>query len=314
MIIRNILFWTGALIVCGAGFTGCNEDEAYKKEMYHPVVYLLSTGSENVYTVVYPFKEHDATGFFSIGCGGSLSNPEEIVIELEPDTVLFDVYNHLNFVVDSAAYAQLLPQSRYEIGAMTVTFPANSAEQYVKVPVKVNQEGLSPDSIYFIPIAIKSVSRYEVNPDKKNMLFRVAVENDYAEQINTTVYYQRGTSVSGSTTTPINGSKILQPLSEDEVRLFAGAQIQTNQSTLAEINQYAIIAKIKSDKTIEIRGYGTIEVEQVEQEPYNRYYTQKDLEGKDIDYIDLSYRFRTKNSAGVFSAWTEIKESLQRLN
>jgi hypothetical protein len=297
-----------------AGFTGCNNDKMYEKEMYHPVLYLLSSGTDNVYTVVIPFKETDATNYFSVGCGGSLPNPEEVIIELELDTVLYDKYNRMNFDnVDS--YARLLPPNRYEISSFRIVLPANSPEQYVKVPVKINQHGLSPDSVYFIPLAIKSVSKYEVNPDKYNMLFRVAVENDYAEQIKTTVYYQRGTTIIGNTPIPITGSKMVYPLSKDEVRMFAGVRTQTSKTTLTEINTYSIVAKINADSSVIVRSYGTIEVEQLEDTNYNRYYTQINAEGKAVDYIDLYYRFRTLLSANpdVYSDWTEIRESLQKM-
>jgi hypothetical protein len=296
-------------------FAGCDGNEIYEKEMYRPVLYLLSNGTNNVYTVIIPFKETNATSYFSVGCGGSLPNPEEVVIVLEPDTVLYDKYNSINFD-NPASYARLLSSNRYEINSYTVKLPAASPEQYVKVPVKINQQGLSPDSIYFIPLSIKSVSKYEVNPDKSNVLFRVAVENDYAEQINTTVYYQRGTSITGGTSTPINGSIVFQPLSEDEVRMFAGTRTQTAKSTLDEINKYSIVAKVNADSTVTVRPYGTIEVEQLSDAAYNRYYTIVNTEGKAVDYFDLYYRFRTLVSTDpdVYSNWTEIKESLQRMN
>jgi hypothetical protein len=283
--------------------------------MYRPVLYLLSSGTSNVYTVVIPFKETNVTSYFSVGCGGSLPNPEEVVIELEPDTVLYDKYNSINYD-DPTMYARLLSPDRYEITSYKVTLPAASPEQYVKVPVKINQQGLSPDSIYFIPIAIKSVSKYEVNPDKSNVLFRVAVENDYAEQINTTVYYQRGTMITGDNSTPINGSIMFQPLSKDEVRMFAGTRTQTAKSTLDEINTYSIVAKVNADSTVTVRPYGTIEVELLNDANYNRYYTQVNIEGKSVDYFDLYYRFRTLVSTepDVYSNWIEIKESLQRMN
>jgi hypothetical protein len=296
-------------------FGSCDDDRMYDREMYHPVLYLLSSGADNVYTVVIPFKETGATAYFSIGCGGSRPNPEDVTIELEPDTVLYGRYNRMNFD-NVESYARLLPHDRYEISSSTATLPAKSPEQYVKVPVSINQHGLSPDSIYFIPIAIKSVSKYEVNPDKYNMLFRIAVKNDYAEQINTTVYYQRGTSITGSTPVPITGSKMVYPLSKDEIRMFAGTRTQTPKTTLAEINRYSIAVKINADNSTVVRPYGTIEVEQLNEPGYNRYYTVTDAEGKSVDCIDLHYKFRTLTSTApnVYSAWMEIKESLQRMN
>jgi hypothetical protein len=308
-LIKRISLILSVVVIGVTLFTGCKE-EAYDREMYHPVLYLLSSGSENVFTIVCPFEEPGATKYFSIGCGGSHSNSEEVVIDLEPDTVLLDSYNRINFVIDTAAFAKLLPESRYEISSYKITFPANSPEQYVGIPVTVNQSGLSPDSIYFIPVCIKSVSRYEVNPEKNNVLIRIAVENRFAEQVNTTIYYQRGTLTGGTTETPVNGSKTVQPLSRDGIRLFAGTQVQSNKSTLEEIKTYAIVVTVNADNSVSISPYANIEVEQLTQVNYNRYYTQKNAEGKDVDYFDLYYRFRT---AGA-SSWTEIKESLERMN
>jgi hypothetical protein len=310
-------------VLFAALFTGCTDSSTYDKEMYHPVVYLLSSGSQNVYTVVIPFKEPNPITYVSVTCGGSKANPEEVTVILEPDNNdLFDQYNRVNYDIDTAKFARLLPQNRYEIPSWTTTLPANSTDPYANVAVHVNQQGLSPDSIYFIPIAIKSVSRYEVNTEKSNMLLRVAVINDYAEQTATTVYSMRGTTTSGSTTTSVTVSKIVQPLSADEVRFFAGSQpAQTNQSTVEEIAKYSIVAKINSDNTVSLRPYGTMELEMLEQEGYNRYYTQYDeLTGRDIQYMDLYYRYRTLKTPAigedpaVWDNWIEVREMLKREN
>jgi hypothetical protein len=302
-------------------FTGCTDRSMYDKEMYHPVIYLLSSGDYNIYTVVIPFKESDPVTYISVGCGGSKSNPQEVTVVLEQDNNgLFDRYNRINFDIDTDRFARLLPQSRYEIPSRTATLSANSPDSYTNVEVRINQQDLSPDSTWFIPLAIQSVSQYEVNPEKSNMLLRVAVINDYAEQTATTVYTLKGTITSGTTATAVTGSKIVQPLSADEVRFFAGIQVQTNQSTLEEIAKYALTAKINPDHTVSLRSYGTIEVEMLTQEGYNRYYTQNDpITGRDVQYIDLYYRYRTlipatPETPESWDDWIEVKEILQRAN
>ena len=303
--------------------TGCTDSSTYDKEMYHPVVYLLSSGSQNVYTVVIPFKESSPETYVSVGCSGSQPNPEEVTVVLEQDNNdLFDRYNRVTFDIDTASFARLLPQSRYEIPSWTTTLPANSTDPYINVAVRVNQQGLSPDSIYLVPVAIKSVSRYDVNHEKSNMLLRIAVINDYAEQTATTVYSMKGTTTSGSTTTSVTVSKIVQPLSANEVRFFAGSQpAQTNQSTPEEIAKYAIVAKILPDNTVSLRPYGTMELEMLDMEGYNSYYTQYDeLTGRDIQYMDLYYRYRTlrtpadDENPAVWDNWIEVREMLQRTN
>jgi hypothetical protein len=224
--------------------------------------------------------------------------------------------------VDTEKYYLLFPEDRYEIPSWSATLPANSADPYVNVAVHVNQQGLSPDSTYFIPIAIQSVSRYEVNPDKSNMLLRISVINDYAEHVPaTTIYTMKGTITSGATSTAVTGSKTVRPLSADEVRFYAGIQTETNQRTVEEIARYALIAKINSDNTVSLRPYGTIEVEMLALEGYNRYYTLYDeLTGRDIQYMDLYYRYRTlqtpstPENPATWSNWTEVREMLQRAN
>jgi hypothetical protein len=317
--LRNISVIT--VIMLATLSTGCSDEGLYDKEMYHPVIYLLSSGDYNIYTVVIPFKESSPVTYVSVGCGGSKSNPEDVTVVFEQDNNgLFDRYNRINFDIDTDQYARLLPQSRYEIPSWTATLPANTSDSYTNVEVRVNQQGLSPDSIYFIPIAIQSVSQYEVNPDKSNMLLRVAVINDYAEQTATTVYTLKGTVTSGTTSTAVTGSKIVQPLSADEVRFFAGIQVQTSKSTLEEIAKYALTAKINPDHTVSLRPYGTIEVEMLTQDGYNRYYTQNDpITGRDVQYMDLYYRYRTlipatPDTPESRDEWIEVKEILQRVN
>jgi hypothetical protein len=293
----------------------------YDKEMYHPVIYLLSSGEQNVYTVVIPFKEASPVTYVSVGCGGSKSNPQEVTVVLEQDNNdLFDRYNHINYDIDTDKFARLLPQSRYRIPSWNVTLPAGSPDSYANMEVHIDQQGLSPDSIYLIPLSIQSVSRYEVNPEKSNMLLRVAVINDYAQQTVTTMYTLKGTVISGSTSTAVTSSKVVQPLSADEVRFFAGIQVQTNKSTLEDIAKYALIAKIDPDGSVSLRPYGTIEVEMLTQEGYNRYYMKNDpVTGRDEQYMDLYYRYRTLTLAtpgtpDTWSNWIEIREMLQRAN
>jgi uncharacterized protein YxeA len=314
-IMKEITFLICGIFLCIFTFTSC-EDNQYDKEMYKPILYLLSTGNHNVYNVVYPFGVENAVGYFSIGCSGSKPNPETITIELESDTVLMNEYNRINFGVDSASYAKLLPSGRYEFESYTVTFPANNKEQYIKVPVKVNQEGLSPDSIYFIPLNIKSVSNYEISQDRRNMLLRVLVENDYAEQITQTTYYQRAQYWEDGKEEdmyPANGPKIVQPLSKDEIRMYAGKNTQDNKASLDSINAYAMVLKINEDHSVDFRSYANLDVEKLDRENFNRYYTRLNSEYKQIQYFDLYYRFRVKKG-NAYGSWIVVEETLERLN
>jgi hypothetical protein len=288
--------------------------------MYKNVFYLLSN-NDHTYTETYSLNETESVRYFSIGCGGSLANNEAVTVTLQPDVVLLDQYNKSNFDLDYGAYAKLLPADRYEIASYTVNFPANPTEQYVKVPVKVRPLGLSPDSIYFIPIAIKSVTKYEVNPEKYNVLYRVTMENDYAEQKNVTYYTKTGTVINQSTGAmlPLTGNKVMQPLTSNKVRIFAGSIAQSQTSTIGDIRQNAIVLQIDGNNSVSFDTYGTIEVEALSKPGYNRYSIEKDMKDKDERYFYLYYRYRTVVTPAsganpvVYSQWQEVTETLKRV-
>jgi hypothetical protein len=280
--------------------------------MYKNTVYLLSGGS-NVYTSSYTLNETESVQYFSVGCGGSKPNQEEITVTLETDKVLLDQYNKSNFDINYLAYAKILPANRYEIESYTVVIPANPTDQYVKVPVKVHPLGLSPDSIYFIPLAIKSVSRYEVNDEKYNLLYRVTIENDYARQTPTTYYTKKGyeRNQSNGAETSLSGLKMVQPLTSNKVRMLTGNNTQNQTTTVADIEKYAIVVEVKADNTLAYTPYGSIEVEALEATDYNQYgiVTQGTKEQR---VFSLYYRYRVLNGA-TFGSWMEVRETLTRV-
>ncbi len=320
---KKFIFLFFAITLCCA--TACKEENYDTMEHYKYIVYLLSENDYNVYSESYAFNEGEAvTGYFSVGCGGSLSNPESFTVELEPDTVLFDAYNKSNFDIDRTKYAHLLNADRYQLASNTVTFPAQSEDQYVKVSVTVKPDGLSPDSTYFIPIAIKSTSKYEINKEKSSILFRVALENDYAEQLTDTYYQMRGSTLnsSGVATGSISGTKLVRPLSKKSIRLYAGSQAQTTKSTVDEIAKYSVVLTVNENNQIQITPYGTIQTEQLDGGPDWNIYKEAPASVGDTKvrkHFYLHYRFRTlqtpasENTPAVWSQWTTVKETLTKL-
>ncbi|MDR0560355.1 MAG: DUF4361 domain-containing protein [Prevotellaceae bacterium] len=293
----------------------CDEDAAYKKEMYKKVLYLLSDNNQ-VYTEIYTLNEDEPVKYLSIGCGGSLPNEEDVTITLEPDTILLNKYNRSNYDIDSASFAKVLPETRYKIPSMSVTLPANSEDQYVRVPISVRPEGLSPDSIYFIPLSIKSSSKYEINPDKRNVLYRIVIENDYATQKTVTYYHMKGvqTAYGSDREVAIAGTQPMYPLTGNKVRIFAGSNLQTNSSKPADIDKYSVVLHVNDDNSIDILPYGSIDVIKIQRDGYNIY----SVEGKE-KYFYIYYRYRTlttpatATSPAVWSSWNVVRETLRRL-
>lgn len=304
----------------------CNEEDYASKEYYKNVVYLLSKESYNVYSEVYPFNDgQEVIGYFSIGCGGSQSNPEEFIVELEADTVLLNQYNRGNFDIDVSKYARLLPEDKFSIEKYSVKFPVRNPDQYVKIAVSVLPDGLSPDSIYFVPIAIKSVSnKYEVNDKKSNILYRIVLENYYAEQRPNTYYQSKGNFLdsNGEIISMISTTKLVRPISKHSVRTYVGNEVQTNKSTVDEINKYSIILTVDENNHIQITSYGTIDIQQIDKEGSNFY---EEVVRSAVDttlnkYFHISYKYRllktppTGTSPAVYDKWITVEETLKKLD
>lgn len=296
--------------IIALSIAGCNTDIIYQEEQYKTLVYLLS-GSDNLYATSYTLNEEEPVRYVSIGCGGSNSNEKDITVTLEPNPEMLDKFNSLNYNYPSE-YAKLLPADRYTIDSYTVTLPANSDYHYVRMPVKVHVLGLSPDSIYFIPLRIKSVSNYDVNAEKSDVLFRVAIENDYAQQLVPTYYVKSGTIT--NPTTLLSGTKLVQPLEKDKVRMFVGNETYGSNTTVADIERLSVVVQIKEDNSLVVTPYGSMEVEMLDKvNGYNKYVPEllQGITKQSVFY--LNYRFRLKNSNGSFSGWREVEERLIRV-
>lgn len=307
-------------VLAATSMSACKDELFYEREHYKYVLYLLSKDSYNVFPAEYHFPDEgfESVGYLTIGCGGSLTNPEEVVVELDKDDVLFDRYNYGNFDVDESKYARLIPDDKYVLENTTLMFPARNPYQFITVPIKVDLRDLSPDSTYFIPLRIKNVSRYEINPEKSNVLFKVSLKNEYSEQLTPTYYQMRGNTLdinTGDVTGIISSTKLTKPLSRNSIRMFAGNVAETSQSTLQDIRRHAIVVTVDDHNNITIAPYGTIEVEQLAREDYWNTYEEVQTENsRPRRNFYLHYRYRTLNSDGTWSNWIRVKESMYRID
>lgn len=249
-----------------AGITGCNENDQFEGELYKKVIYLLSDGNSAFQSVHELGKE--SVGYVSVCCGGTEHIKQDVTVILEPDDQILAHYNKINFDIEESKYAKELDPSRYNIPTYQTVLKANSEDNYALLPITVNPDGLSPDSIYMIPLRIKSISNYEINPDKQQVLYQVVLKNRYATMESTTYYQTSGTEIrhtsigdqaSGTATT-----RLVAPISKNQVRIFAGTHTYNPTSvTKEEINKYGMILTINEDNSITITPYGSLEVEMI---------------------------------------------------
>jgi hypothetical protein len=251
------------MIVAGLFISSCGKYELFEREHYKNVFALLSYESDNIF-----IEEHDLTysqteGYISAVCGGSLPTEKDIDITIVEDPDILSRYNISNYDVKEDAYAQLLPHSRYEIESYSIKIPAGERTGKTKITMRAN--GLSPDSVYFIPLKVTKFSSYEVNPNKSYIMYRVLLKNYYAKMSTTntgTTYSLRGKLDNVNVMT----TKTLYPVAGDKVRINAGMLSYTASSAVS-INRTAIVLQIDESNKVHISAWKDIEVEQIDDDP-----------------------------------------------
>ncbi len=313
----------------------CSQDDLFTKEQYKKVVFLLSQDNKS-FPVVHNLNEKTSTGYVTIYVGGTVAIEQDVTVTLGADDTLLDEYNKSNFDIDSTKFARILSPDRYKIENYTVTLKVGSENPYVLMPIQVTPEGLSPDSTYFIPLRIISVSNYEINEEKDNVLYQVVLENDYAEQANQTLVFMKGTKHEETAEIPVKvaTNKRLYPLTKSSVRLNAGMENSTNTVNEDLYKKFGMIMTISDEKLVDTEGQAyqplsltayrsnLIQIEQlghteddISQNPQeaNRYLT--DAYG--VTRYFLSYRYRTAKTlddngiATEWNIWTTMYENLK---
>lgn len=313
----------------------CNENDLFQKEQYKKSLYVLSN-DDSVFPAVHSLHEQESTGYLTLYAGGTLPIDQDVTFTMEPDNELLEKYNLLNYDLDTAKYARVLEPSRYTIESYTATMKVGSDEPYTLLPIKIRPLGLSPDSLYMIPLKLSEVSAYEINPKKNRVLYQVQLENEYASVKDQTMMSMRGTRKIGEgSVSKIAASKRVYPLGGQEIRINAGLENSGNKADLNLINKYSIIVRVGEEKTLSYKGnsyypltvfpykseYMEVEMLGLTDGDETLTVAQANRYGEELDILkfNISYRYRTlketdsENPTTEWSEWVEVSENLKPL-
>lgn len=283
-------------------FTACDRDEVFEREQYKNVFALISE-SDNVTRKFHKLGE-ESIGYVSASLGGTNPTTKDIVVTLVEDQSLLDDFNRTNYDTDVSKYGKPLPREKYDIDNFQFTIPAGEING--RLPIRIRPDGLSPDTAYFISLRVESHSSYEVNPDKSYILYRVRTKNYWAEAGGNTNYSMRAKlRISGSSSElEMPGSKVMQPLTKNSVRVMAGNE--TYESNTNVFNKLAIVLTIGDDNKVTISPYGSIEVGQVDGDKLfpNTFFIEDDG-FKTYKTFLLRYNYKSGNTV------YEMKEELR---
>jgi hypothetical protein len=269
------------------------EEEHYKKIIY------LKSGDNNIFSYPHAMNDSVTTGYITVGSGGSMPLTRDLRVSLEMDPDALAAYNYRNYGDETAKYARMLPPDRFLFPTLEVYIRAGEPSATVFVPVEVDANGLSPDTVYMLPVRIKSAGEVEINEDRSFVLYRIELVNKYTSA-SSGDYRMRGTSQTdddGSAISNITATKKLYPLAHNRLRLFP--ENLTASASLADINSSAIVLVIDEDNSVRVKPYKYIEIESSDDCSY-------DPEKKSFV---ISYKYRLPGKV----KWITVHETLTRL-
>ena len=244
------------LVATGIACVGC-EAKFYDEEQYRKEIYIVSD-NYNIFGQEYTFGEM-SEGWLSIYAGGTTPIEKDVTVELEHWPEVLRSFNRTTYGEAYASYAQELDERDYTIDNYSIVLPKDNPKPYVKFPIKVNVGNISPDDVYYIPLRIKSVSDYMISPEKRDVLFRIYLKNEYATTKTTTYYTMDGTEqnfreadgifTSAGEPSVINATKSLVPVDAHSVRILPST---FNSVAAAVISQRGIVVTVHPDELTDV--------------------------------------------------------------
>jgi len=273
----------GVLALIGI-MISCDDDAIFEKEMYKNEVALISSEYHNTFQEVVHLTGGEIIGYIAASVGGTHAPEKDMVIGLEEDPEPLALYNYSLYDADESLYAHQLHQEKYEIADPRIQI--NAGERTGKSTIRLNPEGLSPDSTYFISLRATDISGVELNPKKSTILYQIVLENNYASQAKSSLYTMTG-MVNGMVTA---ANKQLFPLTHNSVRMIAGNE--TFVSTVESLEKTSIILEVAEDNSVTIKPYGSIQVNQLNNDPkYPNVFAVEEAYGQETNVFLLSYEY-----------------------
>jgi hypothetical protein len=307
--IKIIIVIAGVMLFTNA----CDSDQVYEQELYKQVIALICSDNYNIMEDTQPLGE-EVTGYVAVSCGGTGAVAKDVRISFIDDDGVLENYNWAMYDTDESRYAKRLPASKFDLDDPHITIPKGAHSG--RMTIKFRPNGLSPDSAYFLPLSIGSVSSYEVNPQKSNILYRILIKNQYAEQYAVGYTNYRLDGFKNDVAISIS-AKPVQPISVHRVRMMAGdLEFMPSSAvtpTIATLEAGAVVLEMTGNR-VAIKPYkedGTLTVTQLDDDSlYPGMYPNTFVIEHDWDKKYKVFRLHYKYKAGS-AAEVEMREELR---
>lgn len=300
-------------VLLGGGLAACtNGDEFFKDERYKKMIYAISDNDQIFNAEFELTNEEEVVGVQPFAVSGTNPIDQDVHLTVEKDPELLTEYNYSHFMDETDKYALALDEGAYSLPTTSVEIKAgvNPSYEVGKLQVKIKTsvlEQLSLDQTYFLTFRIKEGSPYEINEEKRNVLFRVMKKNKYASQKNATYYMSSGYMDESPMATD---SKIIMPLAYNKVRAYVAGKIYNASDTQETISKCAMVITVDADNQISMSVFdaaGTLKVETLtpSDDPNDGSYGYRNYYNPETKQFFLYYRY----DAG--EGWKVVREILK---
>ena len=300
-------------ILCGGSLVACsNGDEFFKDERYKKMIYAISDNEQIFHAEFELNNEEDIIGVQPFAVSGTNPIDQDVHLNIEKDPELLTEYNYNTYMDETDKYARELKDGDYSLLSSIVEIKAgvNPSYEVGKLQVKIKTsiiEKLSVDSAYFLSFRIKEATPYEINEEKRNVLFRIYKKNQYASQKTPTYYASSG--FMDDVVMPFD-SKIIMPLAYNKIRTYIAGQIYDANDTKETINKNSMVITVDADNQVLISAFDSenglkVEMLSPSSDPNDGSYGYRNYYNPEEKQFYLYYRFY--NGEG----WKVVRETLR---
>lgn len=235
------------ILICvlfGVLLVGCEDTSPVDSEQYKKEIYLVGA-YDNVWPLNVMYTgDTPSEIFITVSSSGSLNLDKDVKVELDVDEEIIHSYNELFFgILNLDKYYLPLNRERYNIPDLNNVLMEHKLGISKNVPIFIETTGIEPDSLYVIPIQIKSVSEYSVNRSGEKMLIKLNMVNAFSNQ-----YSMEGSRIlTNGNPQIIQKVKNLKAVNKQSVRLFYG----TENENAEKIDTQAIVLTVGETNTTE---------------------------------------------------------------
>lgn len=200
----------------------------------------------------------------------------------------------------------LLPENAYEMPA-TVTIPATATAIDVVLPIKLINNNIAFKTTYYLPVSIKSASKFGPHATKSTLLLKINVKNDYEwnykSLLNIECEGNQRTSGYSVTKVPTSESKDMLRIQMITNNTIAGATA-TGTSSSTFNNKYYYLKIIPADN----KNKYNIELVKEATSPASLELIPDKESYYDWDYETFHLFYRFKDNSGK---WVNVSEILE---